>query len=55
MPAMGFEPTTTQSLSRGATPRLTHRLKHSATEDWYKTSGKTGHSIFQIKYLQKEP
>ena len=34
MPAVGFEPTTPQSLSGGVTPRLTHRLNHLATEDW---------------------
>ena len=35
MPAVGFKPTTFQSLSSGMTPRLAHHLNHSATEDWY--------------------
>ena len=35
--AVGFEPTTSQSLSGGVTPRLTHYLNHSATEHWYLT------------------
>ena len=33
MMAMGFEHTTSQSLSGGITLRLAHRLNHSATED----------------------
>ena len=33
MPAVGFEPTTSQSLSGGIRPRLAQRLNHSATGD----------------------
>ena len=33
VPAVGFKPTTAQSLSGGVTPKLTHRLNHSATEN----------------------
>ena len=34
MPAVGFEPTTFQSLNGSVTPRLARHLNHSATEDW---------------------
>ena len=33
MPAVGFKPTTSQSLSGGVTPMLAYRLNHSATKD----------------------
>ena len=33
MPVVGFEPTTSMSLSGNVIPRLTHHLDHSATED----------------------
>ena len=34
MPSVGFEPTSSKSLSDGITPRLTHHFKHLATEDY---------------------
>ena len=41
MPAVGFEPTTSNSLRGSDSSRLVYHLYHSATENWRKTKRKT--------------